>query len=158
MEVLNALKASAFCQWLLGDPYAVQLLLCAHSVGMGVVVGVVLMLDVRVLGYPRAMPVSIFHQALNLAWWGFVLNAVSGIVLFATNGPNLITLWTFQLKMILIVAGGISVWALWRTAKAHPEKGHDFSSGQKRTAVLSTLFWLGAIASGRYIAYTIPPG
>ena len=158
MEVLAALKASAFCQWVLADPYAVQLLLCAHSVGMGVVVGIVLVLNVRVLGYARNMPIGIFHQALTIAWWGFILNALSGVVLFATNGPNLITLWTFQWKMIFILAGGLSVWLLWRTAKNHGEAGHQFSTNEKIIAGVSALFWLTAIAFGRYIAYTIAPG
>lgn len=158
MEFLTALKDSGFSQWLLGDPYAVQLLLCAHSVGMAVVVGVVLVLDLRVLGYASGMPASIFNQALNLAWWGFALNAASGIALFATNGPNLITLWTFQWKMALILAGGLSVWLLWRSARHSPQPGHVFGGREKLLAGLSGLFWLGAIASGRYIAYTIPPG
>jgi hypothetical protein len=158
MELLTWLANSPLSQWMLGDTYCVQLLLCAHSVGMAVVVGVVLVLDLRVLGFAKRMPVSIFHQALTLAWWGFALNAVSGIFLFITNGPKLTLLWTFQLKMLLIVAGGFSVWVLWRSAQHYPDKGHVFSRREKIVAALSGLFWLGAITSGRYIAYTLAPG
>ena len=158
MELLHWLAFSPLSSWMLADTYCVQLLLCAHSVGMAIVVGVVIVLDIRVLGYARRMPVSVFHQALSLAWWGFAINALSGILLFITNGPALIALWTFQLKMALILAGGFSVWLLWRTAKEFPEKNHVFSSKEKVVAALSLLFWFGAITSGRYIAYTLPPG
>jgi hypothetical protein len=157
MEFLSTLQHSAFSQWTLESTYCVQLLLCAHSVGMAIVVGVVLILSTRVLGFPRSMPVSIFHRALRLAWWGFALNAASGVWLFITNGPKLLALWTFQWKMLLIVAGGLSVWLMWRIARHHPEKGFDFARREKLMASLSALFWLGAITAGRYIAYTLPP-
>jgi hypothetical protein len=157
METLAALQDSPFVQWTLADPYCVQLLLSAHSVGMAIVVGVILVLSVRVLGFPRNMPVSIFHRALALAWWGFALNAASGLWLFATNGPQLLLLWTFQIKMALIAVGGISVWLMWRIARRHPDKGFSFAGREKGLAALSMLFWLGAITAGRYIAYTLPP-
>lgn len=155
MEFLTWMEMSPLSNWLLGDPYAVQLLLCAHSVGMAIVVGVVMILNVRVLGYAKGMPVSIFNQAITLAWWGFAINAVSGVVLFCTNGTKLALLWTFQLKLLLILAGGMSVWLLWRSARLHPEQGHDFNRREKAIALISLVFWLGALAAGRYIAYTI---
>jgi hypothetical protein len=157
METLAALEQSAFIQWTLSDPYCVQLLLSAHSVGMAVVVGVILVLSIRVLGFPRNMPVSIFQRALTLAWWGFALNAASGVWLFLTNGQQLLVLWTFQIKMALIVAGGLSVSIMWRIARQHPQKGYAFGGWEKGLAALTMLFWLGAITAGRYIAYTLPP-
>jgi hypothetical protein len=157
MTMLSALEQSAFIQWTMSDLYCVQLLLSAHSVGMAIVVGVILVLSIRVLGFPRDMPVSIFRRALILAWWGFALNAASGLWLFATNGQQLLVLWTFQVKMALILAGGISVWLLWRVARRHPEKGYAFAGREKVAASLTMLFWLGAITAGRYIAYTLPP-
>lgn len=157
MHILAAIEQSVFIQWSLSDLYCVQLLLSAHSVGMAVVVGVIMVLAIRVLGFPRNMPVSIFHRALTLAWWGFALNAASGVWLFFTNGQQLLVLWTFQIKMALIAAGGLSVWVMWRIAKHHPAKGYSFSVREKGLAALSLLFWVGAITAGRYIAYTLPP-
>jgi hypothetical protein len=79
----------------------------------------------------------------------------------------LATNWTFQLKMLCILAGGISIWLLGRSlvqaqgaavGRARTAGDIEFSSNARWLAVASMLFWLGAIATGRLIAYTVPEG
>jgi hypothetical protein len=142
-------------------------LLVGHSIGMGVVVGIIFMLDLRVLGYAPAIPIRVFERCILLGWAGFALNAVTGVLMFMAYAHVLATNWTFQLKMLCIVAAGVSIWLLWRSlrqaraaSEARTQAGADiqFSHTAKWLAVASMLFWLGAITTGRLIAYTVPEG
>jgi hypothetical protein len=156
MQFLSWLEATGISQHIQYGIWAYPVILCAHSVGMAMVVGIVLMLNLRVLGFPEGIPIQAFSRLLSVAWLGFYLNAISGVLLFMPEATKLAVLWTFQLKLALIVAGGISVWLLWRTVEEYKDADHRFSRKAKIIAIISTLFWLGAITSGRYIAYTLP--
>ena len=158
MEFLSKLEAWPLSQWVAGSDWGYPIVLCFHSIGMALVVGVVLMLGVRVLGYARAIPLSVFETLFKFAWAGFVLNAGSGVLLFMANGQALITNWTFVLKIILIAIGGVLLLYLWRGVRAEPEQmesGGDFSGKAKGLAIVTILCWLGAVTSGRYIAYVL---
>ena len=158
MGFLIWLEGLATSAWIQQSVWAYPILLCLHAVGMAVVVGVVLMLSLRVTtGWPKGLSVASFSGLLNLAWAGFVVNAVSGLLIFMSNASNLAANWTFQLKLILIVAGGLSVWFLWRTnAAVRDDPGGGVITGTARlAAVVAAIFWIGAIVSGRFIAYTL---
>ena len=158
MAFLAALEASPLGVWVVESVWLHPIMLCFHALGMAVVVGIVLVLDLRVLGYAKGLSVARFERLLSIAWAGFAVNAVSGLVIFAGNATRLIGNWTFLLKMALIVLGGLSVWALWRMLKAEPEQmGPDgvASVRAKALALASLIFWIGAIVAGRYIAYTL---
>ena len=158
MEFLSALEASPLGVLVVESVWLHPIMLCFHALGMAVVAGVVIVLDLRVLGYAKGLSLARFQRLLNIAWVGFAVNAVSGLVIFTGNGTRLINNWTFLLKMVLIVLGGLSVWALWRTLRQAPEQmapGGVASGRAKVLAAASLLFWIGAIVAGRYIAYTL---
>ena len=88
-------------------------------------------------------------------WFGFVLNAVSGVVLFMADATKDYYSNSFRWKMLSIVVGLAVAVAL----NAHgPARGHrDTPPLAKVLATLSLLCWVGAIVSGRLIAYLSPP-
>jgi hypothetical protein len=158
MEFLAALQETSLSHYIQESDWGHPILLCFHAIGMALVVGVILMMDLRILGYAKSMPLSIFERLLGLAWAGFAMNAVSGLLIFCSNATRLITNWTFDLKLILIVAGGLSVWWLWRSIRSRTAAGEDFDSvtpTERAIAIASAIFWICAIVSGRLIAYTL---
>lgn len=160
MEFLIALQASPLGQWVETSFYAHPMLLVFHALGMAAVVGVVLAFDLRVLGYARGIPLMAFERMLPLAWAGFGLNAISGLVIFSANAPKLVANWSFQTKMGLILLGGLSVWLLWRRIRRQASANGDSleaTRADKVIAALSILFWIGALWAGRMIAYTLLP-
>jgi hypothetical protein len=127
---------------------------------MGIVVGILWMLDLRVLGFPKSLPLSTFRPLMRLAWLGFIVNATSGVLLFTGAATRFIINTDFQLKMLLMVLGGLSVYALqrslgaaWRDPQA--QQSTVVSAGTKVVAAVSFLFWAGVILFGRQIAYTL---
>ena len=159
MNWLHWLDSTPLATYLASDPYANPVLLCVHAIGMGIVVGIVWMLDLRLLGFPRSMPLSYFGPLLGLAWIGFALNAASGLLLFMAEASRLIVNTDFLVKIACICLGGLSVWAIQRTmggfTKAGPET--TIPAGAKILAVVCFSLWLVAIVAGRYIGYTLAP-
>jgi hypothetical protein len=166
MELLAWLEQTELSIWLRESDWGHPIVLCFHAVGMGLVVGISFMFSARVLGYSRDFPLTAFDRLFGLAWFGFAMNAVSGVFLFIGEPRRLLLTPAFIIKMILIAFAGFSLWLLMRTLE-----GTDHRSGQnvvalqpyvvtrgaKVAAILPIVFWLGAIVAGRLIGYTIGP-
>jgi hypothetical protein len=152
------LEHTGIGEWIRTDPFGFPLILCAHSIGLAGVVGIVYMLSFRVLGYSRGIPIAVFERIFYIGWVAFILNGISGVLLFISDATHLIVNWTFLLKLILIAAGGVSLWALWNALMGGPERTTPqgvVTPRGKTLAVLCLVFWTGAIVSGRYIAFTM---
>lgn len=159
MNFLTWLEALAISRWAQESAWGSPILLCIHAVGMALVMGVILAVCLRVAGYPKGVAIEAYDGLLKLAWIGFCLNAASGFLIFMSNATRLIGNWTFDLKLVLILAGGLSLWALYRVLNAErsslDSQGRNWSTKAKAVAGVTALFWIAAITSGRYIAYTL---
>ena len=128
-----------------------------HIVGFVMLVGSVVMFDLRVLGLSRQVPVRALARHL-LPWSlaALVLIVPSGLLMFAAHANDFISNRAFQVKMGLLLAAGLNAAifhtgpyrsvAQWDTAVAAP--------GWARVSVaLSIAIWLSIIACGRLLAY-----
>jgi hypothetical protein len=159
MNFFAWIEALPVSQAILTSIWLHPFLLAGHSVGMGIVVGIIFMLNLRVLGYLSGIPVDTFGRLVWLGWAGFTLNLLTGVLMFMAFAHTLATNWTFQLKMVFIVLGGISLLLLSRSVKSVVAQDNNvFASYARALAVASLIFWTGAIAMGRLIAYTAPEG
>jgi hypothetical protein len=160
MEFFSWVEGLPVSQAILTSIWLHPWLLAGHSVGMGIVVGIIFMLDLRILGYLRGIPLEIFSRLVALGWVGFALNFVTGLLMLMAYAHTLATNWTFQLKMVCIVLGGITIWLLAPALASDGAAGAEAVPGPRARllAMASLLFWIGAIAMGRLIAYTAPEG
>jgi hypothetical protein len=127
-----------------------------HSVGMAMLIGSLGLINLRVLGYKPELRLLDTRQLLPLAWLGFTLNAISGSLLFTSDAVYFFSSWTFRIKMMVIVLGGINAALLGQRVFREAATGAAAppSAGTKWIAVTSLVFWFGAICAGRLIAYT----
>jgi len=156
MEFLTWLEQTEFSTWLRESDWGHPIVLCFHAVGMGLVVGISFMYSARVLGYAKSFPLAAFDQLFGLAWFGFAMNAASGIVLLIAEPRRLPATPAFVIKMILIAFAGLSLWALARALDGKELAGR-VPTRAKTAAIASIVFWCGAIVAGRLIGYTIGP-
>jgi hypothetical protein len=157
VNFLESLSESPIAEWVLYSDYGFYITLSGHAVGMAVVVGMVYTLALRTLGFAKDVPLRIFDKMVTIAWLGFALNAITGVMLFTANGVNLMQNVSFIAKIIMIALGGVVASFLWRNLNANPEvmEGNVGASTQARImAVASLVLWTGAIAAGRIIGYT----
>ena len=158
MEFLRPLEKSPIGAWVRESEWGYAIVLCAHAVGMAIVVGILAMICLRVLGYGKGVGLRQLRKLSAIAWAGFAINAVSGVMLFFGNARRLAETTAFQVKLVFIVVGGVTVWMLWRELNAAPEAlGPDGAATQraKAVAIVSLVVWLAAIVAGRTIGYTV---
>ena len=158
LPVLNDLAALPLSEAVRTWPWAYPLLETIHVIGLSLVFGGIFLLDLRLLGVGRALPLALLsHHILPWVWAGFALNILSGVPLFlsdaATFGINI----AFRIKMILILVAGLN--ALWFQFKIFPnvqivDAKQPMPGAARLSALLSLTLWALVIAAGRMIAYS----
>ena len=68
---------------------------------MAVVAGTVTMIGIRVLGFARAVPLTLFARLSASAWVGLVLNVVTGLALFSGDSVKFFYHPVFWIKLSL---------------------------------------------------------
>jgi len=136
---------------IVGYPAAIAL----HSIGLAVMVGPVLMLDLRLLGRFPDIPYESLSRILSVAWIGFLINFVSGVGLFAAQATSYVTNVPFLVKIALVLIGAISAAQQQAVIGREGATWHETGvpGSVKAVAIGSIIFWVGAIVTGRLIAY-----
>ena len=156
MDYLIWLQDSALGTWVAGSIWGYPIVLACHALGMAVVAGTVTMMCIRILGFARAVPLTLFTRLSSIAWAGLVLNVVTGLALFSGDPVKFFYHPVFWIKLSLITLGAVSLCLVVRTLRhvaAMPETGVVMSAGARLVAGCSLAFWTGAIIAGRLIAY-----
>jgi len=153
-ELLASIEASPFSTWLRESPsvWAYPTVLTLHTLGLGVLVGANWMVDLRVLGFARAIPLGVLARAFPIMWAGFWLNAATGALLFVAD-PTKATTTIFMWKLAIIAVGVALILLLKSKAYGRGVEMDRASAGVKAIAALSLAVWIAAIATGRWIAY-----
>jgi len=153
--MLTTLAQSSFSTWLLSSNsiWAYPTVLTLHTFGMMVLVGAALMIDLRLLGFGRAIPLQSMTRLFRIIWAAFALNAVTGTMLFIADadkrGPELI-FWT---KLAFVAIGLVTAARIRRMNFQSGAEPVVVSSAAKRLAVVSLVAWSAAITAGRLLAY-----
>lgn len=120
-----------------------------HIVGIALLLGNLVALEMRVFGLAAALPIdALARLSLGIALSGFALAAGSGLLMFSTQPSELIANRAFVLKMGLLTAAGCN--AAWFHGRASLRK-LDLTA--RVQMLLSTAIWLGVVVCGRWIAY-----
>ncbi len=156
MNALQWLEETEFADWVLTSYVGFPLMLSLHAVGMAIAVGLILVMNLRLLGLFEFVSFSFLRRALVAAWAGLTVNFLSGTALFIPRGVEYVGDRAFLTKITLILIGVSATAALhirlerdsvsWQTDAVVP-------SNTKLWAAASVMIWFGAIASGRLIAY-----
>jgi hypothetical protein len=159
MGVLLWLESLPLSVWVHESPsvWAQPTVLTLHTMGMGVLVGASWILDMRLLGINRNMPLSAFRWVFRAVAVGLLVNVVTGILLFAQRATSLGTAIPFLIKMGLVIASVATLVPLRAQVLRDDAGGSGEVSGRTRLlAIVSILAWSGAITAGRLLAYLVP--
>ena len=156
MELLAQLERSGFSQWIRSSEsiFGYPGILLLHTIGMGVVVGISAVVDLRILGFAPALRLTGMEKFFPTLWVGFWLNAITGVVLLTIDVTRKLGQPDFYAKMIFIAVAVVAVQTLRRDVFRDPAMDDTPPSGKARALALTSLVcWLGAIVSGRLLAY-----
>jgi hypothetical protein len=128
----------------------------AHIIGAILLVGPIMMLDLRLLGLSRRIPLRLLAQHL-LPWaiFGLLIMLVSGFLLFAAEATAYAVNPVFQFKAVLIVAGILNAVIFELLARRNWRDWENYAVPLigKLLALISLVIWLLVAISGRLIAY-----
>lgn len=131
------------------SPWAYPALEVVHLFGIALLLGNLVLLELRVFGLGAALPVqALARLSLTLAGAGFSLAAASGLLMFGTQPAELLANRAFTLKMLLLLLAACN--AGWFHGRGSL---HSLDALARAQMVLSTLIWLGVLTCGRWIAY-----
>jgi len=150
------LEGTAVAIWVGESLYGYPFMLGLHALGLGTVVGIFLMRDLRLIGLFEGISYGSLDSLRKLAWSGFSVNAISGCFLFTSQATTFASSTPFLLKISMIFLAAICAAIIQN--KMRDEAGSWDSSGAvsgsvKGLAVLSIALWMGAIIAGRLTAY-----
>jgi hypothetical protein len=129
-----------------------------HIIGFSVLVGAVVMFDLRVLGLSRAIAVTaLARHLLTWAVAALLLIVPAGLMMFSAHPHDFADNQVFVLKLGLIAAAGINALLFhagtyrsveqWNTDRKAP--------GLARVQALASIaLWITVILCGRLLAYT----
>ena len=127
-----------------------------HLLGIALFGGMVLVTDLRLLGWAmRRRPVSDIVQQLQAwKWAGFVVVAASGLLLAWAEPQKLYRSPAFWVKMALLALVGVHALVFRARVYGNTARLDVASTVEARLAAsLSLLLWAGLIVSGRLIAF-----
>jgi hypothetical protein len=130
-------------------PWAYPTLEVVHIVGIALLLGNLIALEVRVFGRAAALPVpALARLSLTLALAGFSLAAASGLLMFATQAGELVGNRAFLVKMGLLALAGVNAAAFHLRGSLR-----KLDLAARLQMLVSTGLWLAVVVCGRWIAY-----
>jgi hypothetical protein len=130
-------------------PWAYPALEVVHLLGLALLIGSLLLFELRVWGFGPALPVKpLARLALRVSLVGFALAACSGLLMLASQWGELRNHVVFLSKMGLVVLAGVNA------AAFHLRGGVARLDGWARAqTALSLGLWIAVVACGRFIDY-----
>lgn len=156
-SLLEALQNAALPSALRVSYLAYPLVNATHIMGLALLFGAIVPLDLRLLGFWPAVPLrALAGVLLPVALAGFIIAIGAGAVLFTVSAVKYAGLGVFWLKLALIGAAVANAAMLHRSAAWQTATGAADTPLPARLmagAFVSIVLWVGVILCGRLIAY-----
>jgi hypothetical protein len=152
------LSGTTFARWINESEslFAYPGMLFFHTLGLAIVVGISVAIDLRLLGFATRIPLASMRALFRYLWLGFWINAVSGAMLFAADAPRKAQNPLFEIKLALVALGVMVMALVYRhLLRVEREPRKTSRTGLRLMAIASLVIWTAAIAAGRLIAYAL---
>jgi len=135
--------------------YSFWLILSFHAIGMGLLVGASVLIDLRILGLAPDLPLAPLKKLYRFIWVGFWIQVVSGILLLIAYPTKSLTNPDFYLKLTMVALGVAFMQMLKNRVFGDSSLSETVLMAKGRVfAIWSLIFWAGAVTAGRLLAYT----
>jgi hypothetical protein len=132
----------------------------AHVIAITTVIGSIAIVDLRLLGVTshRKPVTELSTEVLPWTWAFFMVAAITGGLMFMSKAPAYFGNTPFRLKMVLLACAGLNMVAfhflIYRSVHRWDRDVPTLRSA-KIAGLLSLTFWIGVVAAGRWIGFTI---
>jgi hypothetical protein len=149
--MLDAIGSWPGAIWLQQSGTAYLFVNAAHILGIGLLLGSILPLDLRLLGFFRRFPIEVLWPFLvRGAATGLSFALVTGLWLFSVKPAEYLENEAFRWKLVLLVVALANVtFQHWRTRSSAIE----MTGITRVSAALSLCLWLSVLIAGRWIGF-----
>jgi hypothetical protein len=145
--------AAAISQFVIYSRWVAPAGECVHFLGMSLSIGVLLALNLRILGLMRQVPFAHVHQLLPWGMLGFGANLFTGMVFFIGTPGQYVSNPPFYWKVALLMVAGANYLYLTVSSNVWAGDQRGFSLVDKTMAVASIAAWLAILYAGRMLPY-----
>ena len=161
-EIMGWVERSAVGEFVSQSIYAFSALDMIHIAAISVVVGMIALLDLRLMGvaFTDYAVTAMARQVLPWTWAAFALAAATGLLMFTGQAVKYSGNFAFQMKLALMAAAGINVlvfhFIVYRSV-AKWDKGTPIPPAGKIAGTISLACWIAIVFYGRFTAsYQFP--
>jgi uncharacterized membrane protein len=125
-----------------------------HFIALCMIFGVLLAVNLRVLGMMKSLPFSFFHRLLPWAVLAFAVNLATGMLFFIGASDQYTENIPFYWKVVFLMVAGIDLLYLTVVRKAWElESGDDLPATEKLIAASAIGAWVAVIFFGRMLPF-----
>jgi hypothetical protein len=124
--------------------------------GMAVLVGASWLLDLRLLGINRDIPLTAYRWVFKVVAIGLTVNIVTGLMLFIKNAVMWGTATPFFFKMAFVIASAVTIVPIRRYVLSSDAGQAEVPGRARLLAIVSICAWTAAVTAGRLLAYLVP--
>lgn len=155
--VFDTLAATELAVFLRETAWAYPVLETLHILGIALVMGGILLFDLRLIGFNRDIPVSALSRHI-IPWvvLGIAGNVVTGTLLFISDAAEFAANVSLRAKLVLIVLALANALAFRATVGrdvAAWDRGQMPPAAARIMGYLSIALWVGVVTAGRMMAY-----
>ena len=140
----------------LNYPWSWPTLESLHFLALCLLMGSLLVMDLRLIGFNRIIPLQAVHSLMPVAIGAFIVNLVTGLGFLFGDPHTYFANYAFWVKMSLIVLAGVNFLVYFtavepKILKLGPHEHTPLMA--KLVGMLSLVFWFGVLSYGRLLPY-----
>jgi len=154
--VLEWLESTQFSAWIRTELWGWPLALTLHAFGTALVIGFVLIIALRLLGFFKMIPYTLLNRLFPVVWAALVLQLASGFALWMAKPTQYVGDVGFVLKVLLVIVGVILTMSFYRTIQRDAASWEAKAAVSSRSVQLGTavlLVWCAVLVAGRLTAH-----
>jgi hypothetical protein len=146
---------TAISMYMVNSPWAWPAAETVHFLGLSLSFGVLLAVNLRILGVMRRVPFADVHRLLPWGMLGFGANLITGMLFFIGQPSQYIDSSPFYWKVVFLMIAGANFLYLtvFKKAWTADADGWDASLADKAMAVSSLFAWLAVLYGGRMLPF-----
>jgi len=158
-SIVESIEASGLGEWMRGSVKAMPVVEAIHVMAIALVFGTILIVDLRLLGFPstRRAFTRVSAELLGLTWAAFVVAAITGTLMFTANATTYFDNTPFRFKMLALLLAGVNM-AVFElvTVRTVAQWDRDAPAplAGRMAGAFSIVIWISVIFLGRWIGFT----
>jgi hypothetical protein len=157
LVLLHKLETTALAQFVMQSEFAFSALDMVHIAAISIVFGMIVVVDLRLLGLASrdCVVTGICGEALPWTWIAFAIAVITGVMMFTAQPVKYYDNFALRMKLTLIIVAGVNMLVFhlvtYRSVAAW-DRG-PIPLVARLAGAISLVCWTAIVAFGRWTAY-----